>query len=154
MSVLCYADDVLNLRRAVFSLEKSSREIAKNYNEIYLSSNAAKSQVLLFNSNRFQTLDSVNLGDSDVLPLQELVYLGLPTGTSLKSTRKLLIARTERKIRSAYAGAVGSQLNLGKRKYIILFLSVLSYTWFLSGTFNQSDKIENQEGLFQIFKVL
>ena len=52
----------------------------------------AKSQVVLFNSNRSETPDRVNLGDSDVVPLQELVYLVLPIGTSLKSTRKLLIA--------------------------------------------------------------
>jgi hypothetical protein len=94
VSVLCYADDVLDLTRAVFSLEKSFREIAKNYNEIGLSLNAPKSRVLLFNFNRSETPDRVNLGDSDVVPLQELVYLGLPIGISLKSAQKFLISRT------------------------------------------------------------
>ena len=158
VSVLCYADDVLNLSRAVFSLEKSFREIAKNYNEIGLSLNAAKSQVLLFNFNRSETPDRVNLGDSDVVPLQELVYLGLPIGTSLKSTRKLLIARTERKIRNAYAGAVGSQLNLGKRHLAKVYNAVsLPHVLYLVpfwDIFNQSDKIEIRRAYFKYLKFL
>ena len=75
----------------------------------------AKTQVQVFNFNRSETPDRVNLGDSNAVPLQEPVYLGLRIGVSLMSTRKLLIARTERKIRNAYAGAVGSQLKLSKR---------------------------------------
>ena len=87
------------------------------------------------------------MGDSDVVPLQELVYLGLPICTFLKSTRKLLIARTVRKIRNAYAGAVGSQLNLGKRHLVKVYNAVFLphvlyfYTWFLSGTF-QNNQIQ------------
>jgi hypothetical protein len=82
------------------------------------------SLVLLFNFNRSETPVRVNLGDSDVVPLQELVYLGLPIGTSLKTTRKLLIDRTVRRIRNAYDGAVVSQLNLGKRHLVKVYNAV------------------------------
>ena len=86
--------------------------------------------MLLFNFNCSETPDRVILGDSDVLTLQEIVYFGLAIGISLKSTRKLLIARTKRKIRNAYAGAVGSHLNLGKghlSKYVKYIISTHLY---------------------------
>ena len=85
VSVLCYEDDGLGLSRAVFSFQGVSgsfqvsfREITKNYNENGRSLNMAKTQVQVFNFNRPETPDRVNLGDSDAVPLQELVYLGLP----------------------------------------------------------------------------
>ena len=56
--------------------------------------------------------ESVRLGFSDIVPNSELVYLGLPIGSSLRNTRKLLIKHAERKIRAAYASIVHSQVSL------------------------------------------
>ena len=45
-------------------------EIAQNNNKIGLSVNVANFQGLLFNFNRFETPDRVNLGDVDVVTMQ------------------------------------------------------------------------------------
>ena len=158
MSILCYADDVLNLSRSLLSLGKSFREFAKNYNEISFFLNAAKYQVLLFNFNRSETPARVNLGDSNVIPLQELVYLGLPIGTSLKSTWTLRIARIMHKRRNVFAGAVGLQFNFGKH-HLAKVYNAVSLPHFLYlvpfwDIINQSDQIEIKRAYFKYLKFL
>ena len=49
LSVLCYADDVVNISRTISGLEKCFLDICKNYSDIGLSLNAEKCDVLIFN---------------------------------------------------------------------------------------------------------
>ena len=132
-SVLCYTDDLLNLSRSVSSLEESFNMISSEFRKIVLNLNTGKYQVLLFNCPSELASTSVNFGGASVAPSQELIYLGLPIGDSVSSTRKLLVARTEKKIRAAYASLVLSQTNMTKKLLAKMYNAVvLPYVLFLA----------------------
>ena len=114
-SVLCYADVLLNLSRLVSSLGGSFNVISSEFRKIGLNLNAGKSQVLLFNFPFELASISVNLGGAFVAPSHELIYLGLPIGDSISSTRKLLVVTSEKKIWTAYASLVLSQTDMTKK---------------------------------------
>ena len=82
--------------------------------------------------------DSVCLGDSEVAPTNLPKYLGLPIGSSIKNTWKLLLRNAEQKLKIAYASVVTSQLNLEWKALswiIIVWLSRIFYIWHRFGTF-------------------
>ena len=80
--------------------------------------------MLFFNCPDSLVPESVRLGFSDIVPKSELVYLGLPIGSSLRNTRKLLIKHAERKIRAAYASIVHSQVSLKRKLLAKLYNSI------------------------------
>ncbi|KAK2709827.1 hypothetical protein QYM36_013485 [Artemia franciscana] len=67
------------------------------YDEIGLSFNVTKCEVLLFNWNASQP--EIQLGSQVVMPSKSIVYLGLPIGETLQHTRALLVKHIEKKIR-------------------------------------------------------
>ncbi|KAK2701520.1 hypothetical protein QYM36_019834 [Artemia franciscana] len=66
------------------------------YDEIGLSFNVTKCEVLLFNWNASQP--EIQLGSQVVMPSKSIVYLGLPIGETLQHTRALLVKHIEKKI--------------------------------------------------------
>ena len=68
--------------------------------------------------------DSVCLGDSAVALTTVLTYLGLPIGSLIKNTRKLLLRDAECKLRIAYASVVTLQLNLERKALFRIYNSV------------------------------
>ena len=85
---------------------------------------AAMSQVLFFDLQGSYVSDSVRLGDSEVAPTAVLTYLGLPTGSSIKNTRKLVLRNAERQHRIAYASVATPQLNLEGKALSRIYNSV------------------------------
>ncbi|KAK2710484.1 hypothetical protein QYM36_011871, partial [Artemia franciscana] len=74
------------------------------YDEIGLSFNVTKCEVLLFNWNASQP--EIQLGSQVVMPSKSIVYLGLPIGETLQHTRALLVKHIEKKIRGNYIPVV------------------------------------------------
>ena len=114
-SVLCYTDDLLNLSWSVSSLEESFNVILSELRKIGLNLNTGKSNVVLSSCPSELASTLVNLGGAFVAPPQDLIYLGLPIGDLISSTRNLLVARTEKRIRAPYASLVLSQTNMTKK---------------------------------------
>ena len=122
--VLCYTDDPLNLCRSIASLQRIFHNLSDRYLEIGLSVNAAKSHVLFFSLHGSYVPDSVSLGDSEVAATTVVTYLGLPIGSSIKNTRKLLLWNAERKPRVTYANVLTSPLNLERKTLSQMYNSV------------------------------
>ena len=158
-SVLCYADDLLNLIRSVSSLEESFNGILSEFRKIGLNLNAGKSQVLLFDCPSELASTSVNLGGAFVAPSQELIYLGLPIGDSTSSTRKLLVVTSEKKIWTAYASLVLSQTDMtkklsAKKMYNVVVLPQVLYLVPFTVILNESDKKQIRKLFFRYAKFL
>ena len=154
--MLCYADDLLNPCRSIASLQRIFHNLSDRYLQIGLSMNAAKSQVLFFNLHGSYVPDSVYLGNSEVVPTTVLTYLGLPTESSIKNTGNLLLRNAERKLRSASASVVTSQLNLERkalfRTYNSMALPHILYSTPFWGTFTESDRQVLQKCYFKYAK--
>ncbi|KAK2703419.1 hypothetical protein QYM36_018114 [Artemia franciscana] len=98
VSLVGFADDLLNFSRILSSLESNFKILEMEYDEIGLSFNVTKCEVLLFNWNASQP--EIQLGSQVVMPSKSIVYLGLPIGETLQHTRALLVKHIEKKIRS------------------------------------------------------
>ena len=99
VSLITYADDLLNLNRSADRLSKNFDVLSRAYNKIGLSFNVSKSAILFFNARYYEK--EIPLGDSAVKPCDSITYLGLPIGRSLYSTGTLLVRHVEAKIRIA-----------------------------------------------------
>ena len=77
ISIMCYADDPLNLILSVASLGNSCPVVDGNYKRIDLSLNATKLQVLLFNCPLDLAPDVINLGGTAIKHIRDLIYLDL-----------------------------------------------------------------------------
>ena len=84
VSLMAYADDLLNLNRSADRLSKNFDVLSREYNKIGLSFNVSKSAVLFFNAGYYEK--EIPLGDSAVKLCESTTYLGLPIGRSLYST--------------------------------------------------------------------
>lgn len=113
MTLVGFADDILNFSRQITSLESNFNILSSQYGDIGLSFNVSKSEVMLFNWNK-SVLPHIQLGSQSVEPVESLVYLGLPIGDTLSSTRSLIITHIERKIRTAYGATISSKRNLNR----------------------------------------
>ena len=113
MTIVGFADDILNFSRQITSLESNFNILSSQYGDIGLSFNVSKSEVMLFNWNK-SVLPHIQLGSQSVKPVESLVYLGLPIGDTLSSTRSLIITHIERKIRTAYGATISSKRNLNR----------------------------------------
>ena len=103
LSLLNYADYILNLSRTIALIEKNFASLSEEYNDIGLNFNPSKSQCFKFNSKRpGSDSTTVTLGDSDIELSSSLTYLGLPLGTDLKSTCAGLLGYFSTKARKAY----------------------------------------------------
>ena len=97
-SVFYCADNLLNPCRSIASLQRGFDNLSNRYLQIGLNMNGAKSHVLFFNLHSSYVHISVCLSDSKVAPTTALTSLGLPIGSSIKDTRKLLLRNTKRKL--------------------------------------------------------
>ena len=113
MSLICYADDILNLSRTIQRIEQNFKILKDEYSKIGLSFNPEKSEVILFNW-RNPSTSLINMDGSLVKPSDHITYLGLPIGTSIGHTRRLLISHVERKISISYAVIVKSKLRFNR----------------------------------------
>ena len=101
LSILNYADDILNLSRTVSSVEENFSVLSREYAEIGLNFNASKSEVLTFGKS-VGDVGCVQLGNQSVQLSACIKYLGLPIGDSVKTTRALLISHLSEKLRKAF----------------------------------------------------
>ena len=113
ISLVCYADDTLNLSRTLNRLSEIFSCLQSNYEKVGLRFNSQKSEVLLYNWKN-DPPTNITLGDCSVKPVDKIVYLGLPIGSSLQHTRSLLISHLERRISSSYALIVKSTLRFNR----------------------------------------
>ena len=115
LSLLNYADDILNLSRTLALIEKNFASLSEEYNDIGLKFNPSKSECIKFNSKRpGSDSTTVTLGDSDIELSSSLTYLGLPLGTDLKSTCAGLLGHFSTKARTAYVLLVNAKTRYSK----------------------------------------
>ena len=111
ISLLYYAEDILNLRSSFWMIEKNFDVLRNAYSEINLSFNESKSEIVVFNRQSSDDVPDIRLGNSVVRPAPSLVNLGLPIGCDVKSTRSLLVEHLTSKIRKSY-GSCWSNVQL------------------------------------------
>ena len=90
MSLVCYAVDVLNLSRSLQRVSDVFSILEAEYLQLGLHFNSSKSEIVLFNW-KSDLINSVKPENSLVQPVDHLVYLGLPIGSSIRLTQYLLI---------------------------------------------------------------
>lgn len=144
LSLLGFADDLLNLSRLLSSLENNFSRLEKSYADIGLQFNVEKSAVLFFNCPEDNA--TVRLGGITVTPSSHITYLGLPIGRNLRETQSLLIEHLSKKVRIAYAGVVTSRRNSSRKYLARLYNAValphvlyLSPFWKLLSARNKKD---------------
>ena len=92
MSLVNYADDILNLSRSVSGIESNFRVLSNEYANIGLEFNSSKSEVVVFNCRKKELAPVIfALGSNTVTAAASMTYLGLPIGSNLKATRSCLI---------------------------------------------------------------
>ena len=101
LPILNYADEILNLRRNVSSVEENFSVLSREYAEIGLNFNASNSEVLAFGKS-VGDVRFVQLGNQSVQLSVFIKYLGLHIGGSVKTTRALLITHLSEKRRKAF----------------------------------------------------
>ena len=121
ISLLNYADDILNLSRSFWMIEKNFDTLRNAYSEINLSFNESKSEIVVFNRQSSDDVPDIRLGNSVVRPAPSLVYLGLPIGCDVKSTRSLLVEHLTSKIRKSYGLLISTKTNYNRHIRARLF---------------------------------
>lgn len=114
LSLLCYADDILNMSRNIGGIECNFAIFQKQYAAIGLEFNAAKSEVLLFNWPENQVPPTIDLGQTSIKPADHIIYLGLPIGKTLRHTRQLLIQHLEKRTGFAYSRLVATKFSFNR----------------------------------------
>lgn len=156
VSLVGFADDLLNFSRILSSLESNFKILEMEYDEIGLSFNVTKCEVLLFNWNASQP--EIQLGSQVVMPSKSIVYLGLPIGETLQHTRALLVKHIEKKIRSAYGASVSSKRNLNRSLRAQIFVAVaLPHVLYVSPFWKlltNSNKVTIRRIFFRYLKFL
>jgi exonuclease III len=103
MSLLNYADDILNLSRTVSGIEENFDILCIEYRKIGLKFNAEKSEVVAFGKSRNRPSPNNVCLDGHPIPLSPSIsYLGLPIGSDLRHTRSLLLEFVGSKLRKTY----------------------------------------------------
>ena len=102
MSLLSYADDVLNLNQTILGNEESFEILFSEYRKIGLKFNNENSEVVSIGMTRNQSIpDIVCLDGHPLKLLPSINYLGLPTGNDLNHSRELLLRFLGTKLRKA-----------------------------------------------------
>ena len=113
VTMIAYADDILNPSRTVAGTETTFSTLQSNYSRIGLEFNPQKSDILLFNW-RQEEVSSLRLGELSVAPVSKIIYLGLPIGKDLKTTRSLLIDHLRKRLAFAYSRVVSSKIRFNR----------------------------------------
>lgn len=115
VSLIDYADDILNASRTLIGIEETFRVLSKEYGNIGLSFNPQKSEVLVFNS---RVKDSVPVdvifGIYTIKSSSKIMYLGLPICSDLKETRDCLVSLFAVKTRRAYGILVSMKCHFNR----------------------------------------
>jgi len=102
LSLLSYADDVLNLNQTIPGNEESFEILFSEYRKIGLKFNNENSEVVSIGMTRNQSIpDIVCLDGHRLKLLPSINYLGLPTGNDLNHSRELLLRFLGTKLRKA-----------------------------------------------------
>ena len=119
LSLLNYADDILNLSRILALTDKNFASLSEEHNDIGLKFNPSKSECIKFNSKR-PGPDSTTgtFSDSDIELSSSLTDLGLPLGTDLKSTCAGLLRHFSTNARTAYGLLVNAKTRYRKKFWI------------------------------------
>lgn len=108
VTLLNYADDIFNLSRCLSRIEENFQILDDAYREIGLSFNASKSEIVAFNRRNADCIDlAVKFGAQEVPLSDSIMYLGMPIGHNMASTRARQISNFAEKARKAY-GALSS----------------------------------------------
>ena len=103
LSLVNYADDILNLSRSVSGIESNFRVLSNEYANIGLEFNSSKSEVVVFNCRKKELAPVIFApGSNTVTAAASMTYLGLPIGSNLKATRSCLINDLKQKVQKAY----------------------------------------------------
>ena len=101
VSLVNYAEDVLNVSRTQAGIEEKFRILSGEYNSIGLHFNYRKREILVFNRH-CQDPVAVPLGVLVIKDQKRLKYLGVPIGKNPRSTRILRKDFFANKTRKAY----------------------------------------------------
>lgn len=125
LSLLNYADDILNLSRSFSRFEENFAALKSSYEKIGLSFNETKTEFIVFNRKRIDPAPEVKLGDKMVKPSSSITHLGLPIGCNIKSTRLLLVSDFATKVRKAYGMLVSSKASYSREIRAQLFSAMV-----------------------------
>ena len=110
LSLVYYADDILNLSRTLQSITESFGILGAEYQKVGLEFISFKSIIVVFNWKTDSSAPSITLGSGSVQPIEHLMNLGLPIASSIRHTRELLLEEIRRIIPAAYASIVSCKL--------------------------------------------
>ena len=157
LSLVCYADDILNVSRTIQRISEIFATLQSEYAKLGLQFNAEKSEVVFFNWKQASPRD-IPLGNSRIKPVDHITYLGLPIGSSVMHTRQLLIAHIERRVGLSYASFVTNKLRFNRHLLSKLFNSVaLPHYLYISPFWKMltnSDKSKIRSVFFRFAKYL
>lgn len=158
VSLIGYADDILNISRTLNGIKSCFSALKVEYARVGHTFNPSKTELLFFNY-KVSTEDiCVMLDDTEIKPVPSLTYLGVPIGTSLKATRVLIIADTLRKVRSAYGKLVLSKARFSRdilaRLYNAFVLPSFLYISPFWSCFTQTEKKKLRTIYFKYAKYL
>ena len=109
-SLVCYADDVLNLSRTLQKASDIFETLKTKYLKLGLSFiNTEKTEIVIFNWQKKPHVPSLLFGENLVNTADHINYLGVPIGSSLRHTRLLLIKHLNRLIFGSYASIVSAK---------------------------------------------
>jgi len=157
LSLIGYADDVLNLSRFLQGLEDNFTRLQQEYAQIGLQFNADKSEVLLFNS-KSDAGRSITLGVSTVGLAGGIVYLGLPIGRSILETRRLLLSHFQKRVSFTYSRIVANKRKFDRRLLARVYNAmVLPHYLYLSPfwrIFTATDRLKLRSVYYKYAKFL
>jgi len=143
VSLMAYADDLLNLNRSADRLSKNFDVLSREYNKIGLSFNVSKSAALFFYSGYYK--EEIPLGNSAVKPCESITYLGLPIGQSLYSTGTLLVRHVEEKIQISYGSIISNRHRFCCRYLASLHNAIAPYVLYLASFWNYLSSSVDEE---------
>jgi hypothetical protein len=158
LSLVCFADDLLNIARELGRIEENFKIFEREYAAIGLEFIPSKSKVLLSNWPETLKPESITLGNTNIAPADHITYLGLPIGQTLKHTRALLIKHLEKRTSFAYSKMVAKKFSFNRmilaRLYNALVLPHFLYLSPVWQTFPQTTKHKLRSIFFKYTKYL
>jgi hypothetical protein len=159
LSLVCYADDILNLSRTIQRISEIFAMLQSEYAKLGLQFNTEKSEVVFFNWKHAASGD-ISLGNIKIKPVDHITYLSLPIGSSILHTRQLLIAHIGRKVGLSCASFVTNELRFNHHLLSKLFNSValphylyVSPFWKCSQILTSKNFVLFSSGLQNVFYV-
>ena len=132
-SLVCYADDVLNLIRTLQKASDNFETLKTEYLKLGLSFNTEKTEIVLFNWQKTPHMPSLLFGENLVNTADHINYLGVLIGSFLGHTRLLLIKHLNRRISGSYASIVSAKFRFSR----LLLARLYNYcftSYYLPGT--------------------